>query len=422
MAEERFLNRRGLLAAGAATLGSLPAAFPAAAQADMRPERPTRMLSATQFGAVGDGLTDDSQALQNAFDEAFRDGGGFLLIPPGTYRVSRTLRILSRHTGDIGRLSGVIAHGAQILSVIENRANVIEIVSRATVRFLAIEGLDVLGRGKEKHGLYIECGGRDRYLYNCCLRDVVVQGCGGDGCRMVGNVFESQIINSYFRSNKGNGVTFAHGKHGGILSAIHVFGCVFGNNGADGAALIRGCYDVGFHGCYFLLNGRFGLVAENGCTLLSNCGFENNQMQSRDFAHGDAGIALSNFGTLIGCTGYSIFNQTRMLRADVIGQLTMVGCSGSGGGKAKDAGLALLKGDKSALATVIGCSGKVETVPGFEAIELGGTEGGVRFGSAWQSDILPCLGNYRLWVDKHGRLRMKDGIPQSDEDGTAVGT
>ena len=108
---------------------------------------------------------------------------------------------------------------------------------------------------------------------------------------MVGNIFERQIYNRYFRDNKGNGAMFGHG------SGRHVVGhaCVrrvFGGNGNDGAALTTGAADVGFHGSYFLLNDRYGLKAPSGCTLLSNCGFENNHRRRADFAQGDAGIRL----------------------------------------------------------------------------------------------------------------------------------
>jgi hypothetical protein len=32
------------------------------------------------------------------------------------------------------------------------------------------------------------------------------------------------------------------------------------------------------------------------------------------------------------------------------------------------------------------------------------------------------LGNYYLWVDGSGKLRIKSGVPTSDGDGTVVGT
>ena len=37
------------------------------------------------FGAVGDGVTFDSAAVQQAFDTVSAAGGGKVIIPPGTY-------------------------------------------------------------------------------------------------------------------------------------------------------------------------------------------------------------------------------------------------------------------------------------------------------------------------------------------------
>ena len=382
------------------------------------------MLSAAGFGVRGDGIADDTAALQAALDAAFAaDGPGFLTIPPGTYKVTRTLRIgaAQGETHDLTRHHGILAHGARIHSAIEDGGNVLQLICRSTQRFLTIEGLDILGSGREGNGLYLECEHPDHYLYNFCLRDLVVQGVGGDGLRLSGNVFEGQLINIYARDNKKNGATFAHGAKAGILSAIHVFGSVFGQNGRIGVAMVRGCYDVSFHGCYFLLNGKEGLVAENGCTLLSNCGFENNHESAPDFAHGGAGIFLQNFGTLIGCTAYSMFKQNRLIQAYVVSQFAMIGCTGSGDGGAKGAGLARIGGEKRARAVVMSSQGAVEYMNGFEALEIGASnQGGVRFASSWQSSNLLQLGNYRVWVDKAGKLRLKNGVPASDEDGSAA--
>jgi hypothetical protein len=406
--------------AGALALASIPIRDPAGQK---RPAE-RAMLSAAGFGVRGDGIGDDTAALQAALDAAFGENGpGFLLIPPGTYKVTRTLHIgaAQGETHDITRHHGISAHGARIHSAIEDGGNVLQLICRSTMRFLTIEGLDILGSGREGNGLYLECEHPDHYLYNFCLRDLVVQGVGGDGLRLSGNVFEGQLINVYVRDNKKNGATFAHGSKAGILSAIHVFGSVFGQNGRIGAAMVRGCYDVSFHGCYFLLNGKEGLVAENGCTLLSNCGFENNHESAPDFAHGGAGIFLQNFGTLIGCTAYSMFKQTRLIQAYVVSQFAMIGCTGSGDGGAKGAGLARIGGEKRARAVVMSSQGAVEYMNGFEALEIGASnQGGVRFASSWQSPNLLQLGNYRVWVDKSGKLRLKNGVPASDEDGSSA--
>jgi hypothetical protein len=416
------MKRRALMGVGA---GLTLAGLPASAGAQERPQPPRQMLSAATFGARGDGKADDTAALQSAIDTAFGPAGpGYLVIPPGTYRVTRTLRFATARgeKGNITRNHGILAHGARFHSAIADGSNVFEFVSQATVRFLLIEGLDIHGSGRDGHGILLECEHKEHYLYNFCLRDVTVQGVGGDGARIMGNVFEGQIVNTYLRDNKRNGLTLGHGTRAGILSAIHAFGCVFGQNGQYGVGMVNGCYDAAFHGCYFLLNAKHGLVALNGCTLLSNCGFENNHESAPSFDKGGPGMWLQGFGTLIGCTAYSMFKQTRLVDAYVVGQFVMIGCSGSGDAAAKGAGLARLDGDKKGRATVIAPSGQVDYVKEFSGLEISGAGGsGVRFGANWQSTNLAQLGDYRLWVDGKGRLRLKNGTPASDEDGKVVG-
>jgi hypothetical protein len=324
--------------------------------------------------------------------------------------------------GNITRRSGIMAHGAIFQSAIADGSPVVDIVSRATVRFALIEGLQIQGNGKEGHGLSIACEQRGRYFYNFCLRDLVVQGCGGDGCSLIGNVFEGQLFNCYFRDNRGNGATFGHGKEDTVLSAIHVYGSVFGGNGRHGAAVINNAYDVGFHGCYFLLNAEYGLAGAMGFTLLTHCGFENNHAKAPGFDKGGAGVRLKVFGTLVGCTAYSIYNQTHLVDAYVTNQLVMVGCTGSGGGKASQAKLVRLDGKREANVTLIGCSGGIDTSNAIDPLVLGSGQSGARFGDKWDGPNLARLGDYRIWVDAQGQLRMKKGNPASDDDGRRVGS
>ncbi len=51
-------------------------------------DRTNLMNVKTGFGAKGDGLTDDTPAIQNAIDSLSENGGGVLLFPPGAYLVS----------------------------------------------------------------------------------------------------------------------------------------------------------------------------------------------------------------------------------------------------------------------------------------------------------------------------------------------
>lgn len=49
-------------------------------------------------------------------------------------------------------------------------------------------------------------------------------------------------------------------------------------------------------------------------------------------------------------------------------------------------------------------------------------EGGIfLYNHSWENNLIR-LGNYRLWVDTTGKLRIKSGHPQSDTDGSVVGS
>ena len=135
-------TRRALIGVGAgaaAVLATLPFAARTQPQKLQTSAADPQMLSAAQFGAKGDNAGDDTAALQAALDAAFRPGGpGFLTIPPGTYKVSRTLRIAPAEgqPGDITRHHGITAHGARLHSVIADGGNVLEIICRSTGTFM----------------------------------------------------------------------------------------------------------------------------------------------------------------------------------------------------------------------------------------------------------------------------------------------
>ena len=78
---------------GSALVGFLQAgtgAVDRTAQAKLR-----ESVSVKDFGATGDGATDDTAAIQRAIDAVNTAGGGTVLIPPGYYVVSSTLNTYS---------------------------------------------------------------------------------------------------------------------------------------------------------------------------------------------------------------------------------------------------------------------------------------------------------------------------------------
>ena len=67
-------------------------------RAPVRPWRMTTMTNVRDFGAVGDGRTDDTEAIRHAVDQ----GGGHLILPRGTYRLTGPIEIDLDRSGPIG--------------------------------------------------------------------------------------------------------------------------------------------------------------------------------------------------------------------------------------------------------------------------------------------------------------------------------
>lgn len=145
-----------------------------------------RVVSAADFGAAGNGVTDDTAALQNALN-AIVASGSVLLLAPGKYKVSRTLHLaLARQSGAAS--TGISAYGATLVSSIKTSGPVLHVSSTATAHQVVVEGLEIDGgsraRGRDISGLVLEAVTAEGLLHNVCLRDVSVDRCSGDGCHV----------------------------------------------------------------------------------------------------------------------------------------------------------------------------------------------------------------------------------------------
>ena len=84
--------------------GGTPIAAAGDARAAISAER-LNTFNVLEYGAIGDGTTDDTAAIQSAIDAAVTAGGGKVLLDVGTYRLTDTITL-----GDNVELSG---HGSQ---------------------------------------------------------------------------------------------------------------------------------------------------------------------------------------------------------------------------------------------------------------------------------------------------------------------
>lgn len=89
---------------GSSHIGFLQAGVSAVARTMQSKER--EQISVRDFGAKGDGVTNDAPAIQAAINLAQSLGGGVVLLPPGTYRTSSTIEISSHNVMLMGVASG----------------------------------------------------------------------------------------------------------------------------------------------------------------------------------------------------------------------------------------------------------------------------------------------------------------------------
>lgn len=126
--------------------------------ADMRAlnDKVSDVVSVKDFGAVGDGLTDDTQAFQLALQSH-----DFVFVPSGTYLVSAAIDLVAGQS--------IIGTGqSSVISGQSSSVNIIEVTGRQSkISDLRIEGGDVA----------IKLYGKESECTQNCVCDVVISGC-----------------------------------------------------------------------------------------------------------------------------------------------------------------------------------------------------------------------------------------------------
>ncbi|NML15087.1 right-handed parallel beta-helix repeat-containing protein [Azohydromonas caseinilytica] len=171
--QARRLRRELLTAGGAAVVGLVTAEARAAER--NAPESPREARSVLEFGAVGNGVADDTAAF-NAALAALAATGGELVLPAGKFLITSTVvvnkRITLRGAGDSEAMA---ADGATTLvKAASLKGPAFRLISPCSV----LRGFTLQGRaGNGGDGIVIE-GTR------CAVENVAVYGMGQDGIRV----------------------------------------------------------------------------------------------------------------------------------------------------------------------------------------------------------------------------------------------
>jgi hypothetical protein len=358
------LKRRNLLGAGALVAAAGLAGTAKAATTAAPKTTPTVF----DFGAAGDGVSDDSAAFGVALQWA-SSNGRVVLVPGYDYAIGSTIKWQSQE--NVGNTWGLQCQGARLVSKIGDGSDILQMICNHTVRYFQLTGgLKINGNGSDMHGVHIYCPGQTIFFYNFLIDSLSVEGVGGHGLLLEGDVFESTVQNSYFQDCKQNGATFANAQNG-VLSAMNVVNCFFNQNGKYGLACVNsdadygGPSDVRVYGGYCRQNGSYGFYYNNGtgAGCIQQVGFENNctslQPGDPNGAH-VYGLVTMNMRD---CSGYNMFGgATYLLRGWFMGTTRLVNCGQGAGGQMADTGasrLVQVNGNANGYVSMQGCSGGV---------------------------------------------------------------
>jgi parallel beta-helix repeat protein len=196
------------------------------------------------YGATGDGVTNDRVAIQNAINACEAAGGGVVLIPRGTYLVSGGILLVD---SDNVTVQGV-GRSATILKTTTNHA-VIEFESCSGV---AVRDLQVLGDGDAAKGS--QFGVWFDYVTNGLVHNVWAKELGYDGIVLLRGCNYCTVSNCLVTDCADDGINI-----GGHPDAASRHNVVSGN-------IVRGMGHVGIH---ISLNSEYTSVTGN---TVSGCG------------------------------------------------------------------------------------------------------------------------------------------------------
>ncbi len=133
-------------------------------------------VSVKSHGAVGNGTTDDSAAIQAAIDSLASPAGGAVLLPPGSYRLDSGLKWSDKPVRLVGAGSGVQPAAGTRLTVAEGvTAVTMQNGPSGLGAYSSVENIHIVGRDADagtNNGVRLQCS-------HCQIRNVHVEGFGG---------------------------------------------------------------------------------------------------------------------------------------------------------------------------------------------------------------------------------------------------
>jgi hypothetical protein len=200
-------------------------------------------LSVLDYGAIGDGATDDTAAIQACLD-AVPSTGGVVYFPAGKYKVTAPLVPKAythvRGTESASRFwsySASAAPSSCAISVDNAFAGTEVWTLGSTMTAFSFSDITILGRNVGTvHGFSAAAPGQP---HNALFENVAIIGMGGDGVR--GKLWFARFRGFFIGGCKAWGINATDGFLDVHMSDGFVTGCVSGGLNVDGSLQSQGC-------------------------------------------------------------------------------------------------------------------------------------------------------------------------------------
>ena len=290
-------------------------------------------LSVLDYGAAGDGATDDTTAIQNAINYLTANGGGTLFFPAGTYLFNVTIKSYVTIQGEGKAVTKFTPYTDAPVFTTDATVNTTEIgfekfriagdvtktssdgivlkashTSQRYVDNVHIRDADIQNCGR--YGLHLYGDNSTSFVQNFLADNVNIDGCNQEGLRCDGWVIESSFRHGFITQNGGTAGTYPSASFNvGSVDSNTVgrwrFERVgFSSAGVGGDAESGICVDLNhakhmtFDNCQFELGNPF--IDMNGSGTLQvairNCNFE-------------SVYSIGNFINIDDCQGFTGINN-----------------------------------------------------------------------------------------------------------------
>lgn len=236
-------------------------------------------LNVKDYGATGDGVTDDRAAMQAALN-ALPANGGTVFVPTGTYVIGGDL---------IVNVDNTVIRGVHDGSLLQFESAAL-VVDGSTGYRVGVGVYDIAVRrdGTAGPAIHLKGGGSGTGVTHFNAANVTVRASTGEGLLIQGS-YIGTFTGCYFMACAtgikvaadvgagtvyGNNLTFVGGETQGCTAGIvldHPLAVTFVGHAIEGSTtsgveILGGAYGVGFHHCYFEANSgwdiKIGTVAQ----------------------------------------------------------------------------------------------------------------------------------------------------------------